>query len=219
MLLLIDKEKGMTSHDVVDRVRKATGVKKVGHAGTLDPNATGLLIVGVSRESTKLLGSLSKDTKKTYIAEVFLGEVKDTDDVEGKTLKKSSKKEIDETKIKKVLESFIGKQKQVPPAYSAIKVGGKKAYNIARSGKKVNLGLRDIAIYSIKLLNIDYPIVKFETEVSSGTYIRSIARDLGEKLGTGAYLLNLRRTKIGKYSVKDAVKIKDITFEKIGKIK
>ena len=213
MLLLIDKEKKMTSHDVVDEIRKITGIKKVGHAGTLDPNATGLLIIGVGRESTKLLGNLSKNILKTYEAEVFLGVTKDTDDVEGKTIDTKDIEKLSEKEIADVVKSFVGQKKQMPPIYSAIKVGGKKAYNLARSGKKVNLGLRDITIYSIKLVGINHQIVKFTAEVSSGTYIRSTARDIGEKLGVGAYLRNLRRTKIGKYSVVDARKLGDITSE------
>jgi len=225
MILLIDKPKGMTSHDVVDEVRKITDERRVGHAGTLDPNATGLLVIGVGRESTKKLGSITKDTKKTYEAEIFLGEERDTDDAMGKvrnllsepkTLKSQRQfairkikggEGILESKLLKTIEKFIGKQEQVPPIYSAIKVRGKKAYEMARKGRGLSLNPRNIEIFSIKLLSYDYPLLKIVTEVSSGTYIRALARDIGRKLGCGAYLKNIRRMRIDKYDVKDAVKL------------
>ena len=210
MFLLIDKPKGMTSHDVVDEVRKVTGQKKVGHAGTLDPNATGLLIVAVGRESTKKLGGLLKKDK-VYEAQLILGETRDTDDVEGKILEKIEVNNPPTTEeVKKVLKSFIGKQKQAPSIYSAIKVKGKKAYELAREGKKVELELRDIEIFEIHLLKYEFPTLKINIKVSSGTYIRSLARDVGEKLESGAYLKELRRTQIGFYSVEDAVQLKSL---------
>lgn len=205
MFLLIDKPKGITSHDVVNLVRVKTGEKRVGHAGTLDPNATGLLIVGVGRQSTKKLSDLAKNTKKTYVAEIYLGEERSTDDVEGEVTKKKKIKKVSKEKIEKVLKSFVGEQKQTPPMFSAIKIKGKPAYKLARKGQEINLKPRDITIYSIKLLDYDFPTLKIETQVSSGTYVRALARDIGRKLGTGAYLKNLRRTKIGKFDVKDAV--------------
>lgn len=209
MFLLIDKPKGMTSHDVVDKVRKITGIKKVGHGGTLDPNATGLLIIGITRESTKKLGIIAKDTKKTYEAEVFLGEARDTDDVEGEILSMVPEGTTPPSaaKIQSVLDSFSGRQIQTPPAHSAIKIKGKKAYEMARAGKDVEIPEREITVYSIKLEEYKYPILKFTAEVSSGTYIRSLARDIGEKLGTFGYLSNLRRTKIGEYSIDNAISI------------
>ena len=210
MFLLIDKPKGMTSHDVVDEVRKVTGQKKVGHAGTLDPNATGLLIVAVGRESTKKLGGLLKKDK-VYEAQLILGETRDTDDVEGKILEKIEVNNPPTTEeVKKVLKSFIGKQKQAPSIYSAIKVKGKKAYELAREGKKVELEPRDIEIFEIHLLKYEFPTLKINIKVSSGTYIRSLARDVGEKLESGAYLKELRRTQIGFYSVEDAVQLKSL---------
>ncbi len=212
MLLLIDKPKGMTSHDVVERVREITREKKVGHGGTLDPNATGLLVVGVGRESTKKLGEIAKNTRKTYEAEIFLGEERDTDDSEGIVISKArhvlvpSKNEIED-----ILYSFIGNQEQVPPKYSAIRISGKKAYELARKGKRVKLKPRTISICKLKLLRYKYPLLSIEVEVSSGTYIRSLARDIGRKLGMGAYLKELRRLQVGKYAVSDAV-----TLEKLG---
>jgi tRNA pseudouridine55 synthase len=211
--LIIDKPKGITSHDVVDHVRVITGEKKVGHAGTLDPNATGLLIVGIGRSATKKLGKLAKDTKKTYKAEIFLGEERDTDDVEGKILRQTQDDKEGVTilpslsSVKSVLKEFLGEQEQVPPKYSAIKVKGKKAYELARRGIKFKLKPRKITIYSIKLVDYKYPILKIQTEVSSGTYIRALARDIGKRLSCGAYLKALRRTRIGSYSIKNAVKL------------
>ena len=210
MFLLIDKPKGLTSHDVIDRVRAVTGEKKVGHAGTLDPNATGLLIVGVGRDATKMLGGLSKETNKEYVAEVVLGEERDTDDIEGKVIteyigEKPSRKAVENT-----LSIFLGEQEQKPPAYSAIKLKGKKAYQLARMGERPDLKLRKITVFNIKLLKYEYPKLVFICLVSSGTYIRSLARDIGKKLLTGAYLENLRRTKIGKYNVSDAILLKNL---------
>jgi len=211
MFLLIDKPKGVTSHDVVDKVRKVTGEKKVGHAGTLDPNATGLLIVGVGRESTKKLGKIAKDTKKTYEAEIFLGEERDTDDAEGVVISKAKGfLPPGENEIEKMLASFVGEQMQTPPVYSALKIKGKKAYELARKGKKVNLKPRKVVIYSIKLVSYKFPILEIKTTVSSGTYIRALARDIGKKLSCGAYLRNLRRTRIGKFDIKDAVKLENL---------
>jgi len=208
-LILVNKPKGMTSHDVVDVVRKITGERRVGHAGTLDPNATGLLIVGVGREATKKLGDLTKNTKKTYEAEIILGANSTTDDSEGEITKQDDKR-LSYEEIKKTLESFVGEQMQTPPAYSAIKLKGRKAYELARQGKTFELAPRKVIVYTLKLLDYNYPVLKIKCEVSSGTYIRALARDIGTELGTGAYLKELRRTKIGKYHIKDAVEINDI---------
>lgn len=212
MLLLIDKPKGITSHDVVDKIRKITGIKKVGHGGTLDPNATGLLIIGITREGTKKLGDISKNKTKEYIAEIYLGEVRSTDDEEGEIIdQRNLIKKPQKDKILNILDSFLGKQKQQPPVFSAIKVKGKKAYDLARKGKEVNLEERDIEIHSIELIDYSFPLLKIKTTVSSGTYIRAIARDVGEKLGTGAYLKNLRRTKIGEYTIDNAVELSKLS--------
>lgn len=212
MFLLINKPKGITSHDVIYFVRKVTAERKVGHAGTLDPNATGLLIVGVGRNSTKELGWIAKDTKKTYEAEIFLGEERDTDDSEGQIIsKKNNFPAPNVVLLKKTLTSLEGKQKQMPPAYSALKVKGKKAYELARKGEKVLLKERDIIIHSIELLQYKFPILKIRTTVSSGTYIRALARDIGKQLGCGAYLKNLKRTKVGDFDLTDAVSMNKLT--------
>lgn len=214
MFLLINKPKSITSHDVIYFVRKITSVKKVGHAGTLDPNATGLLIVGVGRNSTKKLGWLTKDTKKEYEAEIFLGEERDTDDSEGKIIsKKNNFSAPNEALLNKTLISFKGKQKQIPPSYSAIKIKGKKAYELARKGKQMSLKERDVIIHSIELLQYNYPVLKIKTMVSSGTYIRALARDIGKQLGCGAYLRNLKRTRIDRFDLNSAVDMDELTVD------
>jgi tRNA pseudouridine55 synthase len=210
MFLLVDKPKGITSHDVVDRVRRVTGERRVGHGGTLDPNATGLLIVGVGRQFTKKLGEISQNTKKTYEAEIFLGEVRDTDDSEGKIVGGNSTIRPSEKEVKEVVESFIGEQEQIPPQYSAIKQQGKKAYELARKGTEVTMEPRQIIIYSIEFETYEWPVLEITCEVSSGTYIRALARDIGEKLGTGAYLRELRRTHIGEFDISEAVNLEDL---------
>lgn len=211
MILLIDKPKGITSHDVVHRVRKITGEKKVGHGGTLDPNATGLLIVGVGRESTKKLSEIAQNTKKTYEAEIVFGERRDTDDVEGKVLSTNSVVKPTQEEVLQVVQSFLGEQEQMPPSYSAIKLNGKKAYQLARKGEIPELKPRKITIYEIKVDSYEYPVLKVTVTVSSGTYIRAIARDIGEKLGCGAFLQELRRTQIGEFSIKNATSLLELT--------
>ena len=212
MFLLVNKPKGMTSHDVVDEIRKITGEQKVGHAGTLDPNATGLLILGIGRPSTKKLGDVSKNTRKKYEADIYLGEERDTHDIEGITISRAKGLlPPTESELRLILATFLGQQKQIPPAHSAIKVKGKKAYQIAREGKALNLKPRNVQIYSIKLLSYQFPILKIETQVSSGTYIRSLARDIGRRIGSGAYLTELKRTQIGKYSIESSTNLAVLT--------
>jgi tRNA pseudouridine55 synthase len=208
MFLLIDKPKGITSHDVVDKIRNITKEKKVGHAGTLDPLATGLLILAIGRDSTKKLSGLIKKDK-VYEAELTLGVETDTLDSEGKVSSRSNLV-VNKDLVIKTLKKFEGDIKQLPPKYSAIKVKGKKAYELAREGKEVKLSLRRVKIYSIDLVKFEYPILKIKTKVSSGTYIRSLARDVGKKLGCGAYLSKLKRTKIGSFSLEGAVSLKDL---------
>lgn len=190
-------------------LRQGYGKVKVGHGGTLDPNATGLLIVGVGREFTKKLGDFTKNTKKTYEAEISLGATSNTDDIEGE-ITQISKNVVSRKKVEEVVNGFAGVQMQNPPIFSAIKLKGKKAYELARRGKEVKLEPRKVTVYSIKLLSYDYPALKIECEVSSGTYIRALARDIGEKLGTGAYLANLKRTGIGKFKLEDALSLEEI---------
>jgi tRNA pseudouridine55 synthase len=208
-LLLIDKPAGWTSHDVVARIRSVirtqTGQKtKVGHTGTLDPFATGLLVLVVGGY-TKKAGEFSK-LDKTYEAEITLGATSSTGDIEGEITPKSGQVPSKMT-LQAILSRFEGEISQIPHKYSAVKVGGQRAYKMARAGKEVKLEPREVTIYSFELLSYEYPKVKTRTKVSSGTYIRSLAEDIGEALGTGAYLSALRRTTVGNYRIVDALGI------------
>jgi tRNA pseudouridine55 synthase len=205
--LLVDKPAGWTSHDVVAKVRnilkKEAGHKiKVGHTGTLDPFATGLLILMVGNY-TKKAEEFSK-LDKVYEAEIVLGMVSTTGDPEGDITKNSDKKPAFE-EINNALEQFTGEIKQVPHKFSAMKINGQRAYRLARAGKEVQLEPRKVTIHAIDAVAYKYPNLKFTAEVSSGTYIRSLSEDIGENLGTGAYLSALRRLEVGSYKVKDAI--------------
>jgi tRNA pseudouridine55 synthase len=211
-ILLVDKPVGWTSHDIVAKVRgiiKAeTGKKvKVGHTGTLDPMATGLLALVVGGY-TKRAGEFSK-LDKTYEAELTLGAVSSTGDKEGEITQKSDKKPSLQ-QIEQALSQFAGKIQQTPHIYSAIKVDGKRAYKMARAGQEVKLEPREVTVYSLQLIDYSYPKLKFIAKVSSGTYIRSLAEDIGKILGTGAYLSALRRTQVGKLEIKKAISLSDI---------
>lgn len=206
-LLLVDKPKGWTSFDVVGKVRgtlKKSGVAKpkVGHTGTLDPLATGLLVLTLGTYC-KRASEFSK-LDKTYEVEMTLGKTSTTDDGEGK-ITEVSDKVPSESDVEKVINSYIGEIQQTPPAFSAIKVNGKRAYKLAREGKEVKIEPRSITIHRITEVKYHYPVVTFTTEVSSGTYIRSLVRDIGEKLGTGAYMSDLRRTSVGIFQVGEAI--------------
>lgn len=210
--LLIDKPKGMTSHDVVDALRKITKIKKIGHAGTLDPMATGLLIVGIGRSATKRLGEFQK-LDKEYIAKLRLGAVSNTFDAEGEILEKKVKKIPTIKEIENVLKEFLGKIKQIPPPFSAKKIKGKKAYELARKGKIVKLSPIEVEIYNIEILNYSFPYLEIKVNCSSGTYIRSLANDIGEKLGCGALVEELKRTKIGNFSLENAFSLESLNSE------
>lgn len=180
-VLIINKPKGFTSHDVVNVLRKALNTKKIGHTGTLDPNATGVLpiLVGTATKISKYL--IEHD--KTYIATIKLGEKTDTGDIEGNIIEKDlNLQNISSEQVEKVLKIFIGKQKQIPPLYSAIKVNGKKAYEYARQGQKLELEARDIEIYNIELIKLVDKEITFEVSCSKGTYIRTLCEDIAEKL-------------------------------------
>jgi len=215
--ILVNKPKGVTSHDVVARARKILyslghDKVKIGHGGTLDPNATGLLILAIGREYTKKLAEIAQKTVKTYEAEIILGSRSSTDDSEGKITKGNDLKNLKTEDIKRVLKSFLGMQKQVPPIYSAVKIKGKKAYELARKGKSIKLAARKIRVYDITLVSYKYPTLKIVCKVSSGTYIRALARDIGEKIGTGAYLKELRRIRVGRFSIKNAVGLNELNL-------
>jgi tRNA pseudouridine55 synthase len=204
--ILIDKEQGPTSHDIVDKLRKITKINKIGHAGTLDPMASGLLILAVGRQATK---NISKYVKldKEYEAEIFLGAETDTYDRLGKIVNISNRQIADIETIIDILNEFEGELLQVPPMYSAKKHKGKKLYELARKGEMIERQPAKISIYEIKLISYDFPILKIKIQCSSGTYIRSLAHDIGIRIGVGAYLNNLRRTSIGSFEVEGAQKI------------
>lgn len=202
-IFLINKPSGITSHDVVDALRLITKEKTIGHAGTLDPLASGLMIVAIGREFTKQIANFS-ELGKEYLATLTLGKNSTTYDAEG-GLTAVSNHEPSEIEVKAVLSDFVGWQEQMPPIFSAKKIKGKKSYDLARSGKLVELKPVKVQIKSINLLRYQYPAISFVVEVSSGTYVRSLAHDIGEKLRTGAYLSKLVRTKIGKYPLAQAI--------------
>ena len=210
-ILLIDKPAGMTSFGVVARLRrvlsKQEGKKvKVGHTGTLDPFATGLMII-VTGQMCRWAMEFTK-LDKWYEAEIILGTESTTGDPEG-GLSRISDKKPDKGEIKQVLQKFTGKIEQTPPAFSAVKVNGRRAYQLAREGKEVDIPKRIITIYALELIEYDYPVLKLRAHVSSGTYIRSLAADIGKELKTGAYCQNLRRIKIADYDVKNAKVLAD----------
>ena len=210
-IIIINKPKNYTSHDIVYKIKKTTG-QKVGHTGTLDPLATGVLpiLIGKGTLCSKYL--INHD--KTYQVELKLGIKTETADSEGKIVEKKEVPEgaLKEETIKEVLNSFLGKQTQVPPIYSAIKVKGKKLYEYARSGKKVEIEPRNIEIYKIELKNIDKinNVISFEVSCSKGTYIRSLCEDIAKKLGTVGYMLNLNRTQVGQFNISDSIKFEDL---------
>ncbi|WP_027863420.1 tRNA pseudouridine(55) synthase TruB [Marmoricola sp. URHB0036] len=198
-LVIVDKAGGMTSHDVVARVRRLAGTRKVGHAGTLDPMATGVLVLGLDR-ATRLLGHLML-TDKAYDATVRLGVATSTDDAEGEVIATASTAGITEQRVREALELFVGDIEQVPSAVSAIKVDGKRAYDRVRAGEQVELKPRTVRVDSIEVHEVEGDDVRISVRCSSGTYIRAIARDLGEHLGVGGHLVALRRTAVGPYTL------------------
>lgn len=210
--LLIDKPADWTSHDVVAYLRGVTKTKKVGHAGTLDPFATGLLIVGVGREATKRLDEF-KEMRKEYVATVELGATSDTFDVDGKIERSAISHQLSLDTIKQELNNFVGKQQQIPPMYSAKKVQGKKLYELARKGIEVERKPNEIEIYEIELLEYEFPLLKVSVSCSTGTYIRTLANDIGSKLGVGGYCKELRRIRIGNFEVNKAKSPKELSRE------
>lgn len=205
-VILIDKPAGMTSFGVVARVRRVLSQKsgkkiKVGHTGTLDPFATGLILLVIGKEC-KNAGTYSK-LDKVYEATIRLGQTSTTGDPEGEVTNVSSNIP-DEKEVKKVFEKFMGEITQRPPIYSAIKIDGQRAYKLARKGEQIEMPERKVTIHSLKLLDYTYPEVKIRSHVSSGTYIRTLAEDIGKELGVGAYCTQLRRTEINKWHINQA---------------
>lgn len=206
--LIINKSQDWTSHDVVAKLRSITGVRKIGHTGTLDPFATGVLVVGLGK-ATKLFEFL-KDDSKEYLATFKLGATSDTDDKTGKIQTKKTSSSISREDIERAVLKFTGKIQQTPPQYSAIKIKGRKMYQLARKGQAPKAAPRWVEIFEYEVLRYRYPKLKVRLRVSSGTYIRSLARDLGELLGCGAYVEKLKRTGVGQWKIDSAVKLKKI---------
>lgn len=198
-LVVVDKAAGMTSHDVVARVRRLAGTRKVGHAGTLDPMATGVLVLGINR-ATRLLGHLML-TEKAYDATILLGATTTTDDAEGEVTATYDVEGLTDDAIRVALTAFVGEIDQVPTAVSAIKVDGKRAYQRVRDGEEVELKARRVTIHELTVTDIRGAEVDVRVRCSSGTYVRAIARDLGAALGVGGHLTALRRTAVGRFDL------------------
>lgn len=220
-VLLIDKPSGWTSFDAVNKVRRIVAASegkkpkniKVGHTGTLDPLATGLLVILIGKEYTRQAQYLSKQDK-TYEVTMRLGQTSTTGDEEGQKTAVSDVA-VSEQSVVSALGQFGGEIMQTPPAYSAIKVNGQRAYDLARAGKEVTLAPRPVTIHRIELVSYEYPLVRFDCDVSSGTYVRSLVEDIGSALGTGAYMSALKRTRVGTYGVENAIPPEDLTADQI----
>jgi tRNA pseudouridine55 synthase len=211
-LIVVDKPGGLTSHDVVSRVRRLAGTRKVGHAGTLDPMATGVLVVGVNR-ATRLLGHLQV-TDKAYDATIRLGSTTTSDDADGEIVSTTSTDGVSDEAVRDALSAMVGAIEQVPSAVSAIKVDGRRAYDLVRSGEQVELAPRAVRIDAIDVLAVrhgdDSVDVDISVRCSSGTYIRAIARDLGSALGVGGHLTALRRTAVGAFDLARASTLEEL---------
>lgn len=202
-VIVIRKEKDFTSHDVVAKLRGILHMKKIGHTGTLDPDAEGVLPVALGK-ATRLVDMIT-DKEKTYEAVMRLGVVTDTQDMSGTVLSQTTELSVTEEEICTVVSSFVGDYMQVPPMYSALKVNGKKLYELAREGKTVERKPRPVHFYEIEILDISFPLVRFRVTCSKGTYIRTLCHDIGEKLGCGAAMESLLRTKVGRFTLDDAI--------------
>ena len=207
-VLVVDKPVGMTSHDVVQAVRTGTGLRRAGHTGTLDPRASGVLVILVG-PAVRLSEFVSASDKR-YQAIIRLGSTTDTFDADGKFTNSDEPVNVTEDQFEKVLNTFIGEIEQTPPPYSAVKVQGRKAYEMAREGEEVELAPRKITVHHLEVLEWAPPEVVIDVHCSSGTYVRSLANDLGTQLGCGAYLVGLRRTKSGRFSLRDATPLRKL---------
>ena len=212
-ILIIDKPQNFTSHDVVAKIRKIIGTKKVGHTGTLDPMATGVLVVCVGA-ATKLVEHFTSQDK-VYQAKIKLGLKTDTADITGQVIEEKGIPVINEQLVNEVCQSFIGKQKQVPPIYSSIKVNGMKLYEYARKGIEVKIEPRDIEIFSISNIKLEADEITYTVHCSKGTYVRSLCEDIAEKLGTCGTMSYLRRIKTGEFQIENAITLEEISEEKI----
>ncbi len=207
-VLVVDKPTGMTSHDVVQVVRNGTNIRRAGHTGTLDPRASGVLVILLG-PAVRLSEYVSASDKR-YQAIIRLGTTTDTYDTDGQVVDTRPVENISEAQFDEVLQGFVGEIEQVPPPYSAIKIKGRHAYDMARNGEEVELAPRKINVYSLELLEWESPEAVVDVYCSSGTYVRSLAHDLGEKLGCGATLTGLRRTKSGRFTLRDAVPLRKL---------
>lgn len=207
-VLNIYKEKGYTSHDVVAKLRGILGQKKIGHTGTLDPDAVGVLPVCLGK-ATKLCDMLT-DKNKTYETVMLLGKVTDTQDTSGATLSEHDTSTVDETAVRTAVLSFVGDYMQIPPMYSALKVNGKKLYELAREGIEIERKARPVQIFEIQIRDINLPRVRMEVTCSKGTYIRTLCHDIGTKLGCGACMEELVRTKVSRFDIKDSLTLEQV---------
>lgn len=220
--LLINKPLGITSHDVVQRVRKQLHERAVGHIGTLDPAATGLMVVAVGTKALKVIELFGKLTKE-YVAEVTFGKVSSTYDRDGMIDMydmKPGRTAPDKVQLRRAIEEkYIGHIKQVPPAHSAVHIDGTRAYELAREGKEVVMPERDVIISACEILRYEYPKAELKVACGSGTYIRSLAHDLGQTLNCGAYLSALKRTKVGEWHIEDSVSLDDLDWKDVKPLK
>ncbi|HWR66640.1 MAG TPA: tRNA pseudouridine(55) synthase TruB [Bellilinea sp.] len=207
-VLVVDKPVGLTSHEVVQIIRRGTYIRRAGHTGTLDPRASGVLVVLLG-PAVRLSEYVSASDKR-YQAVILLGKTTDTYDADGRVLSSNPVDNITEAQFEETLQQFVGEIEQVPPPYSAIKIKGRKAYEMAREGEEFDLQPRKINVYSLELLEWAPPEAVIDVYCSSGTYIRSLANDLGKMLGCGAHLVGLRRTKSGRFTLRDAVPLRKL---------
>lgn len=217
-IIAVYKPKGPTSYDIIRKIKKITGVKKVGHAGTLDPLAKGVLVIGIGRDGTKNLGSVVKKEKE-YLATIKFGETSSTDDAEGlqapsipegERVVQQIRRKPTKAEIEKTIKKFKGNILQAPPVFSAVKIKGKEAYKLARQGKKFVMKPRRVEVKKIEIISYKWPYLKLRILTGPGVYIRSLARDIGAKLKVGGYLFNLERTRVGDFTKNKAIKIKSL---------
>ncbi len=206
-VILINKDYKWTSFDVVKKIRNTIGIKKVGHAGTLDPLATGLLIVCTGRKTKEI--QKFQNLPKEYIGRFYLGATRPSHDKETEINERFSLEDVSNEKIYNIANTFKGKIRQKPPSYSAIRVGGKRLYEFARQGEKVLTDPREVEVFDFEISEISLPLISFRLKCSKGFYVRSLARDLGQVLGCGAYLDSLERTAIGDYHIENALTVKE----------
>lgn len=206
-IILVDKPQGWTSHDVVAKLRGIYQQRRIGHSGTLDPMATGVLAVFLGRGTRAV--ELCENDEKEYVAELLLGTVTNTQDITGEVLEQQTVN-VSQPQLEQVLETFIGPQQQIPPMYSAVKIGGKKLYELARKGQSVERKPRDIVIRELELQRFDGKMAQLRVVCSKGTYIRTLCHDIGATLGVGGCLSSLRRTRAGRFSLADCVTLEEI---------